>query len=288
MLSCWTVRSVHSDGTPVIRLLESRISNAGFICSGLIMKIAKLLLGAALAAAFVAPAVAADLVSKKKAVVQKAPPVVEPWNPWMLRVRALGVLPSSAGSTVNVVGAPAISSPGAGLSIANSMVPELDVSYFFTPNIAAELVLGVTPHRITGVGTLANVDVGHAWLLPPTLMFQYHFTNFGAFIPYLGVGVNYTDYFDQHAGNTFGFVPAVGTTAAITSLHLKNSFGVAGQAGFDYMLDQHWGLNVDVKKIYMQPNYNGTATAVGVGTLPINGTAHINPWLVGGGVTYKF
>ena len=251
------------------------------------MRIAKLLLSLALAAGCVAPAAAADLVSKKKAVVQKAPPV-ETWNPWMIRVRAIGVLPSSAGSKVNVVGAPAISSPNAGLSIANSVVPELDVSYFFTPNIAAELVLGVTPHRITGTGSLNGLDVGHAWLLPPTLMLQYHFTNFGQFIPYVGVGANFTEFFNQHAGNTLAFIPALGTTAAITSLHLKDTFGVAGQVGFDYMIDQHWGINMDVKKIYMEPSYSGTAFATGVGSLPVTGRAHINPWLTGGGVTYKF
>lgn len=34
--------------------------------------------------------------------------------------------------------------------------------------------------------------VGKVWLLPPTLTFQYHFTDFGAFKPYVGAGVNYT------------------------------------------------------------------------------------------------
>ncbi len=56
------------------------------------------------------------------------------------------------------------------------MVPELDITYFFTKNIAAELILGVTPHNIYGAGTLGGLDVGKVWLLPPTLTLQYHFT----------------------------------------------------------------------------------------------------------------
>src|SRR5262245_43687013 len=77
---------------------------------------------------------AADLAPVYKA---KAPPLVEPFNPWMIRVRALGVLPDG-GNSVNVFGVPALSSPNSGLSISDQVIPELDISYFFTPNVAAE------------------------------------------------------------------------------------------------------------------------------------------------------
>jgi outer membrane protein len=236
------------------------------------------LVGALAAACFTAPAIGADLYKKP---LYKAPPAVDVWNPWMIRVRALGVLPNASGSSVNVSGVPALSSPNSGLSIGSSVVPELDISYFFTPNIAAELILGVTPHNISGTGTLAGLDVGRTWLLPPTLMFQYHLTNFGAFIPYVGVGANYTVFFDQSPGNV------VNNGVAITGLNVKNSFGAAAQVGFDYMIDRHWGLNFDVKKLYLEPGYNAVATA-GVINIPVNGTANINPWLIGGGLTYKF
>ncbi len=218
---------------------------------------------------------AADLSAKP--VYTKAP-VVDAWNPWMIRVRALGVLPDASGSTVNVLGVPALSSPNSGLSIGNSVVPELDISYFFTQNIAAELILGVTKHSITGTGTLAGLDIGKSWLLPPSLTVQYHFTDFGAFKPYIGVGVNYTVFFSQSAANT----PANGL--AVTSLHISNSFGAVAQVGFDYMLDRHWGLNFDVKKLFLEPNYSATVN----NAIPVSGRANINPWLVAGGITYKF
>lgn len=239
-----------------------------------ILNIARLsVLAAALGGAF-ASAQAADLPVYTKA---KAP-VVEPWNPWMIRLRVLGVLPDAGDSSVNVVGVPALSSPNSGLDISNQVIPELDISYFFTSNIAAELILGVTRHHVTGTGTLAGLDIGKTTLLPPTLTLQYHFTNFGAFKPYIGAGVNYTVFFNNSAAN----VPFAGL--AVTNLHVSNAWGGAVQFGFDYMLDRHWGLNVDVKKLWLQPNYSATVN----GTIPVIGTAHIDPWLVGGGVTYKF
>jgi outer membrane protein len=222
----------------------------------------------------VGSAQAADLPVKYKA----PPPVVEAWNPWMIRVRALGVLPDSSGSTVNVFGVPALSSPNSSLSIRSSVVPELDVSYFFTRNIAAELILGVTPHTIWGTGTLAGLDVGKAWLLPPSLTLQYHFTNFGAFIPYVGAGVNYTMFFSETPGN----VPINGL--AVTGLGINNKVGAVSQAGFDYMFDRHWGANFDVKKIWLEPSY----TAYVNNAIPVTGRANIDPWLVAAGVTYKF
>lgn len=240
------------------------------------MKTRGLLIGAAMAACLAAPATAADLGTQP--VYTKAPPAIDVWNPWMIRVRALGVVPDASGSSVNVAGQPGLSSPSSGLSIGDSVVPELDISYFFTRNIAAELILGVTPHHITGTGALAGLDVGHTWLLPPTLMFQYHFTDFGAFKPYLGVGVNYTVFFDQSAGNT------ASNGLTVTGLSVSNSFGAAAQVGFDYMIDRHWGLNFDVKKLYLEPNYSATVN----NAIAVNGTANINPWLIAGGITYKF
>ncbi|MES1147997.1 MAG: OmpW family protein, partial [Bradyrhizobium guangdongense] len=84
---------------------------------------------AALAGAL-APAQAADLP-----VYRKAPPPVEAFNPWMIRLRVLGVLPDAGGSTVNVAGVPSLSSPNSGLKISDQAVPELYISYFFTRNI---------------------------------------------------------------------------------------------------------------------------------------------------------
>lgn len=232
--------------------------------------ICKRLIALALAALFYSTSAnAADIVTKAPILKSTS---VETWSPWMIRLRALGVVTRNSGH-VNEV-------PGSDLTTSNTVVPELDITYFFTPNIAAELVLGITRHHVTGTGAAATngLDVGKAWLLPPTLTLQYHFTNFGAFKPYIGAGVNYTIFYDQSAGN----VPnAAGVI--VTRSHLQNSFAPALQAGFDYMVDRHWGLNFDVKKVFLRPDWDGNSN---VGAL--TGKVDLDPWLIGGGVTYRF
>lgn len=224
------------------------------------------LAAAALVGGMAGSAMAADVAAKP---VYKAPPVVEAWNPWMLRLRALGVVTRNSGSVDTVA--------GSGLTTTDTVVPELDITYFFTRNIAAELILGTTKHSITGTGSIDNLPVGSAWLLPPTLTLQYHFTDFGAFKPYVGAGVNYTIFYSQSAGNA-----TVGGLT-VTNSHLHNSWGGALQVGFDYMIDRHWGFNVDVKKLYLRPDWDGTINGA-----PFTGKVNLDPWLIGGGVTYKF
>jgi len=211
-------------------------------------------------------AVAADLPTAKSTPTF----VAADQSPWMIRVRALGVLPD-ASATFNVNGAPL---NGASAKITDSLVPELDISYFVTPNIALELILGTTPHGVRGTGVLANQPIGRVWLLPPTLMLQYHLTNFGPFKPYLGAGVNYTVFYGEKSRGIF------------TNFDVRNQFGVALQAGFDYMFDQHWGVNVDVKKLWLEPN--AKATIPSAGNALVTGKVKIDPWLIGAGITYRF
>ena len=205
---------------------------------------------------------AADLPSTK---TDPLAPVLSSWSPWMIRGRALVVMPQEE-ANLRLGGAPVI---GGKVDISNSVVPELDITYFFTKNIAAELILGVTPHNVKGAGSLAGARIGSAWLLPPTLMLQYHFTDLGAFKPYVGAGVNYTVFFNEKAKGGF------------TDFDLKDSFGVALQAGFDYMIDRHWGINVDVKKIFLEPK-------VKVNNGLVAGKVKIDPWLIAAGITYRF
>ena len=153
-------------------------------------------------------------------------------------------------------------------------MPEVDVSYFFTKNIAVEAICCVAPHTVKGSGALAGTgDLGEALLFPPTVLAQYHFTDLGAFKPYVGVGLNYTHYFKNG-----------GAGPNYANLSIKDSWGVAGQIGFDYMLDKHWGINFDVKKIMMEPN----ATVTLLPGTAVSAKVKINPWIVGTGITYKF
>ncbi|MBB4955403.1 outer membrane protein [Agrobacterium vitis] len=195
---------------------------------------------------------------------EAAEPALTPHSPWQVRVRALGVVTRNKGSVDGIA--------GSGISSSDTVTPELDFSYYFTDNIAAELILGTTYSNVSGTGSIAGLGkLGKTWLLPPTLTLQYHFTDFGAFKPYVGAGVNYTMFYNQSA------------TGATTDLDIKNTLGGALQVGFDYMLDQHWGVNFDVKKLYLRPDFEAT-----VGGSRVKGSAKLDPWLIGAGVTYRF
>ena len=170
-------------------------------------------------------------------------------GPWQVRVRAVNVDLASAGAN--------------GVSVKDKTIPELDISYYFTPNIAAELILTYPQkHDVR----LNGAKVGSVKELPPTLLMQYHFTQFGALKPYLGAGINYT----RFSGAKFNDGSKIDLK--------KNSWGGALQVGVDYALDKHWSLNLDVKKVYMDTS---------VHTLNL-GKVKLDPVLVGVGVGYRF
>jgi outer membrane protein len=195
-------------------------------------------------------------------------PVLTEFNPWMVRVRGIGVLPGGS----NKVYAGGALVAGAKVDLSNAVVPELDISYFFTKNIAAELILATSPHTAKGKGAIAGLGtLGKTWVLPPTLTIQYHFTDFGAFKPYIGVGVNYTLFYGEEHGT-------------LNRFKVLSAAGVAAQVGFDYMIDRHWGLNVDVKKLYLRPTAKGQLA----GGVPVKTKIELDPWIIGAGVTYKF
>ena len=181
-------------------------------------------------------------------------------NPWMVRVRAT-VLIWQNGQSGAVV-------QGANVKAANKVIPEFDVSYFFTKNIAAELVL-TYPQTININYTANQTNLGSIKALPPSLLLQYHFTDLGALKPYVGAGVNYTIFSNRNnLGNGAYSVDS-------------SSVGAVGQVGADYMLDKNWGLNIDVKYATMSTNVTSAAGVNG-------GKLTLNPWMPSVGVAYKF
>jgi outer membrane protein len=145
-------------------------------------------------------------------------------------------------------------------------IPEVDVSYFFTKNLAAELVL-TYPQSIDI--KLAGDKIGHVDALPPSLLVQYHFTDLGAFKPYVGAGLNYTIFTKRKVTDNLGGVRVD-----------DSSFGLAGQVGFDYFLTKNVALNFDVKYIKM-------STDVSAGGNKVD-KVELNPITVGLGVGYRF
>ncbi|MDP2540575.1 OmpW family protein [Tenacibaculum discolor] len=180
---------------------------------------------------------------------------------WQARFRWVSVLPNES-ATIGTI--------GGDVEIGKSFIPELDFTYYFTENIAAELILGTANHDVKAVNTaLGNVNLGDVWLLPPTLTLQYHF-NISDFKPYVGAGVNYTIFYNADPG-------------AVVDVDYENGFGYALQLGFDYDLDDTWFLNVDAKYIGLSTDVSVNA---GIATVPAE--VDINPLLIGFGVGMRF
>jgi outer membrane protein len=214
-------------------------------------------------------AAAALMAAASPAAAQSLLPAARSDGDWMVRLRGLSVIPNEA---LSVDG-----TPGADASISTAFVPELDITYFFTKNFAAELILATTPHDVTGRGALGGADIGSVWLLPPTLTAQYHVTQLGEWTgsetlarvkPYFGAGVNYTIFYNEDAG---GF----------DSISYDDAFAPALQAGVDIELGEGFYLNADVKYIFLETDYSINGGAV-------TGSVDINPLLVGVGLGYRF
>ena len=184
--------------------------------------------------------------------------VIAQENPWLVRVRAVDIDTSKNSDPINGTG------PSDLITVSDKVIPELDVSYFFTPNWATELVLTYPQkHDVY----LAGTQIGTVKELPPTLTVQYHFLPQAQFSPYLGAGVNYTRISD---------VDLLNGAASLD----KSSWGLALQAGVDYKIDKNWSLNFDVKKLQIRSDVYAGGQQIS--------TVRIDPWLIGMGVGYRF
>ncbi|MEO1028673.1 MAG: OmpW family outer membrane protein [Pseudomonadota bacterium] len=213
------------------------------------------------------------------------PAIAEEGN-WMIRGRVITTVPDE-GATLSTGG---VEFPGS-VDISNQVMPELDITYFFTKNIAAELILAVTPHDVTStkvsVGDVlldADVPLGDTLLLPPTLTLQYHFDTGTRFKPYVGGGVNLTFFLTEDEGDI------------ADSIDYETTVGWAAQAGFDFDLDGEpggWLFNADVKRIWLDTDVEVDLTsalgpALGANSVIVDAEVDIDPWIFGVGFGYRF
>lgn len=212
-----------------------------------------------------APACIAALLAATAALPAAAQ---ETQGNWLVRARAVYLKPANHSTPVAD-----LSIPADAITINSKTIPELDITYFFTPNIAAELVLTVPQKQTVTVQQSAlggPVDIGTFKHLPPSLMLQYHFMPTAKIRPYVGAGLNYTRLSSVNLQ-----VPTVGR------LQLQNeSFGFAMGAGVDIEVAKNTYLNLDVKKLRIRSavNMNGVQLS----------TVKVDPWLFGVGVGYRF
>ncbi|WP_207538415.1 OmpW/AlkL family protein [Sabulicella rubraurantiaca] len=209
------------------------------------------LLAAGLLALSVAQAAAQDAPRGKRA------------GDFTVGLGAIGVLPTNGGRVGLIGGTPQAS---------NAASPQLDFTYFFTPNLSANLIAAATRHdlRVSG-SALGDLKLGRVWALPPTLTVQYHPLPQSRLSPYVGIGLNAT-FFYGHGG---------AMTPPVNRVRVRNTVGVAPNIGLDYEVAPNWLLNFDAKWILMQPDVSVNSGLIGA-------RADVNPFVIGASVRYRF
>lgn len=182
-----------------------------------------------------------------------------PDKPWLVHVRAIGVF---ADEQINIPGP---------FEIDDAFVPEVDVNYYFHEDWSVELIAASSPHDVWHAVT---GDLGSAWVLPPTLTLKYHLpVDGGDWRPYVGVGVNYTTFWN--IDNPPGL-----------DMDYSDSWGIAYQAGVEVELGGNWTFNFDVKKIDIDTEV--TIRNAGTGAVVAVADVEIDPVVVGIGFGYRF
>nr|WP_314858231.1 OmpW family outer membrane protein [uncultured Undibacterium sp.] len=177
---------------------------------------------------------------------------------WLVRGRVVNISPANDSDPLGGVGA------SDRITVSKKAIPEFDVTYFFTPNIAAELVLTYPQkHDVY----LDGSNIGTFKHLPPTLSAQYHFAPTASINPYIGAGVNYTN------------ISQVKLLAGKGGLE-NDSFGLSFQAGVDFKIDKNWSFNIDVKKVQIRSDVMVAGAKVSA--------VKIDPVLIGLGLGYRF
>lgn len=211
------------------------------------------------------------------------PLVAQAYEPgdFIVRAGAARVVPNEDSGNVKLDGTKV---SGTKATVDNSTQLGLTFGYMLTDHIGLEL-LAATPfsHTVSVKGLGAGLDgkLADVKQLPPTLSLQYYPMDAASKLqPYVGIGLNYTKFFDTDLSGTR-------KQEGFSNLKLKDSVGLAGQIGLDYMITDHilvnasvWYVDIDTKASVDGPS------ALSVGKTKVD--VDIDPWVYMVGVGYKF
>lgn len=194
----------------------------------------------------------------------------------IVRAGPANVSPDASSSNINVNGTDI---PGTSADVEDNTQLGIIATYMLSNHLGVS-VLASTPfkHDIKGENIGIN-DIGSTKHLPPTLTLDYFpLKSSNAFQPHIGLGLNYTVFFSDSTSSEFN--AALGDS----SLDLDNSFGLALKAGFDYQINDKFGISATVYRIDIDTDatidtFNGTEIKVDV---------DIDPYVYMLGATYKF
>lgn len=173
--------------------------------------------------------------------------------------------------------------PGAEVGVDDSVTFAFTAGYMFHDNLAIEL-LGIYPanHEVEGEGVLPGIgisDVGDLDIFPPTLSLNYYFQPKQKLRPHVGVGVNYSVYWDTNASSQTKAVLGSGT-----DLDIDHSVGWAVNAGVDYDISDNMFFTANIW--YVDIEAEATLKVPGTGELDID--VDVDPIVALIGLGFRF
>lgn len=174
-----------------------------------------------------------------------------------VNVGAITVMPSDSSGSLNVIEQVAsLPANSTAVGVNSNTQLGLTFDYKFNNNWGLQLI-AATPfsHDITAKGSIDGLRIGETKHLPPTLLAQYYF-DLGStkFQPFVGLGINYTNFFSTKANTELvGTLESLGVTTGAdkVSIKLKDSWGLAAQAGFNYAISDSLGFHFMVSKMQL-------------------------------------
>jgi outer membrane protein len=168
--------------------------------------------------------------------------------------------------------------PGASTKASNNTTLALELGYDLNEQVALGLTMGVPPTtKVEGTGNLsasagipqplAKVTYG-----PAVLSTIWHPLGHVGFSPYVGAGLNYPIIFKSQ-------------DAFLVDVHVKSRLGPVLQVGADYPVGAHWGLFLDVKKLWSKVDVTANLPSGGP---QAKTTADLSPVVFQTGASYRF
>lgn len=200
---------------------------------------------------------------------------------WIVRVGAVTVAPNESSDSIVLPTSPPTVLEG--VSVGDDTQLGLIGAYMFSDTFGIEL-LAATPfeHDISVKGT--SIDAGSTKQLPPTLSLQwYPRGGQDGWQPYLGMGVNYTIFFDEEVDPDLE--NALGTIigASTVDLELDDSIGLSAQAGMDFPISENFSINLGVWYIDL-----GTTATIKTDVGRVKFDVDVDPWVYNVGIAYRF
>ena len=199
---------------------------------------------------------------------------------WLLHLRAINVSPNDDSSVLNVGGADLA---GTGVEVDSGPSLDISIGYMLTDNFSIGLLADLSSRHTVSVNGLESLDILNGTdivnsnVLPPTVFAQYHFSPKSKVRPYVGIGLNYTLFFNDD------LTEAAKSALGASNLDIDSSFGLAGQFGIDFEMKNNWSFNIDVKYIQIDTDASFDS-ALG----PVKVGIDIDPWVMGIGFGRTF